>query len=204
MERPLFQEFVRLAYEKAGIAIRPGKEALVSARVAKRQRALAIESAERYLEFLQADGTGEELNYFLDVISTHFTSFFRELDHFAVLTEEVKRRSAWGQRKMRLWSAACSTGEEPYSMAMTVLDVPEAARLDLKILATDISLQSLDEGRAGVYPASRIEPVPRSARYSGSERPAWRMNHAGTGGTASPRHADRKGLVWAAGGTGPS
>ncbi len=164
MEPQLFQKFARLAYEKAGISIRAGKEALVGARVAKRQRALAIDSAERYLQFLEADASGEEINFFLDVISTHFTSFFRESDHFAVLREEFERRLAAGQRRLRLWSAACSTGEEPYSMAMTLLEARGGAELDLKILATDISLQSLDEARTGVYPAPRIEPVPAKHR----------------------------------------
>ncbi len=165
MQPRLFKRFAQLAHDKAGIALRPGKEALVSARVAKRQRALAIDSAERYLEFLESDQTGEELIRFLDVISTHFTSFFREPDHFALLRQEFEHRLAANQRRFRIWSAASSTGEEPYSMAMTLLDARGGAdHVDLKILATDISVQSLEEARAGVYPEARIEPVPRQQR----------------------------------------
>src|SRR5690242_21651095 len=89
MEQQLFDRFAALAYDKAGISIKRGKEALVAARVAKRQRALAIPDAECYLRFLQQDASGEELARFLDVISTHFTSFFREADHFELLTDEL-------------------------------------------------------------------------------------------------------------------
>ncbi len=164
MEPQLFQRFAALAYEKAGISIRPGKEALVAARVAKRQRALSIADPQAYLAYLEQDATGEELTRFLDVISTHFTSFFREPDHFALLGEEVARLIAAGQRRVRLWSAASSTGEEPYTMAMSALEVPGADALDLRILATDISLATLREAQAGVYSAERVAPVPAPLR----------------------------------------
>src|SRR5512141_308382 len=114
MERQLFDRFTALAYEKAGISIKPGKEALVSARVAKRLRALSLSDAESYLGFLEQDASGEELLRFLDVISTHFTSFFREPDHFELLAAEIEALLGRGQRRVRLWSAASSTGEEPY------------------------------------------------------------------------------------------
>jgi chemotaxis protein methyltransferase CheR len=164
METQLFQRFAALAYEKAGINIKPGKEALVAARVAKRQRALSIPDAQGYLRYLEEDGTGEELAHFLDVISTHFTSFFREPDHFHLLEEEVARLAAAGQKRLRLWSAAASTGEEAYTMAMTVLGVPGAAALDVKILATDIAVETLRQAQAGVYPADRVDPVPPALR----------------------------------------
>src|SRR5919198_6092069 len=111
MEPQLFQRFAALAYEKAGISIRPGKEALVAARVAKRQRALSIPDPGAYLHYLEGDASGDELACFLDVISTHFTSFFREPDHFDLLAAELARLAAAGQRRIRLWSAASSTGE---------------------------------------------------------------------------------------------
>ncbi|MFL5264642.1 MAG: CheR family methyltransferase [Anaeromyxobacteraceae bacterium] len=164
METQLFQRFAALAYEKAGISIKPGKEALVAARVAKRQRALSIADAQGYLKYLEQDRSGEELARFLDVISTHFTSFFREPDHFDLLAEEMERLAAAGQRRVRLWSAACSTGEEPYTMAMTVLGARGAAELDVKILATDIAAETLRQAQAGVYPEDRVEPVPPALR----------------------------------------
>jgi chemotaxis protein methyltransferase CheR len=164
MEQQLFQRFAALAYEKAGISIKPGKEALVAARVAKRLRALAIPDAEGYLRYLEEDSSGEELVRFLDVISTHFTSFFREPDHFELLQEDLAELIGAGQRRLRLWSAACSTGEEPYSMAMTALAVDGAAGVDLKILATDISVETLRQAAEGRYAASRLEPVPEALR----------------------------------------
>src|SRR5512144_2678105 len=164
MEPQLFRKFVTLAYEKAGISIKPGKEALVAARVAKRQRALAIADAESYLRYLEEDESGEELVRFLDVISTHFTSFFREPDHFVLLESEIAARAQAGQRRIRIWSAASSTGEEPYTMAMTALGVKGADALDLKILATDIAADTLRQAAEGRYPAARMEPVPQALR----------------------------------------
>jgi chemotaxis protein methyltransferase CheR len=164
MEPQLFQRFTALAYDKAGIAIRPGKEALVSARVAKRLRALALADAAAYLAYLEADQSGEELLCFLDVISTHFTSFFREPDHFDLLAAELEALLGRGQRRIRLWSAACSTGEEPWSMAMTALSVRGVDGADVKILATDIAADTLRQAAAGRYGAARVEPVPAALR----------------------------------------
>ena len=164
MQPELFQRFSALAYEKAGIAIRPGKEALVSSRVAKRLRALALSDAEAYLDYLEQDRSGDELLRFLDVISTHFTSFFREPDHFELLRQELEALVARGQRRIRLWSAACSSGEEPYTMAMVALAVPGIEQCDLKILATDIALETLQQAALGRYPAARLDPVPKDLR----------------------------------------
>ena len=164
MEPQLFQRFAALAYEKAGISIKPGKEALVSARIAKRLRALSLPDAESYLTHLEEDGSGEELTRFLDVISTHFTSFFREPDHFQLLEAELARLVEAGQRRLRIWSAASSTGEEPYTIAMTALGVKGVQALDLKILATDISTDTLRQAAEGCYAAARMEPVPQALR----------------------------------------
>jgi chemotaxis protein methyltransferase CheR len=164
MEPQLFQRFTALAYEKAGISIKPGKEALVSARVAKRLRALSLADAAAYLAYLEADRSGEELLRFLDVISTHFTSFFREPDHFDLLARELEALLARGRRRIRAWSAACSTGEEPWSMAMTALAVPGVEAADVRILATDIAADTLRQAAAGRYGAARVEPVPPALR----------------------------------------
>jgi chemotaxis protein methyltransferase CheR len=164
MERQLFDRFTALAYDKAGISIKAGKEALVSARVAKRVRALSLSDAEAYLAYLEKDLSGDELLRFLDVVTTHFTSFFREPDHFELLAAELEALLARGQRKIRLWSAASSTGEEPYTMAMTALGVNGADAADLKILATDIAADTLSQAAAGRYGAERVEPVPPPLR----------------------------------------
>jgi chemotaxis protein methyltransferase CheR len=192
MDPQLFRRFAALAYQKAGINIKEGKEALVSARVAKRLRALSVTDAEGYLRHLEGDASGEELTRFLDVISTHFTSFFREKDHFDLLERELERHVAAGGGRFRIWSAACSTGEEPYTMAMTALGVRGVEALDLKILATDIAVETLRQAARGVYVARRLEPVPEALRKR------WFVRHRDPGdapGDAFEASAALKALV---------
>ena len=164
MDQALFQRFRDLAYRQAGIDLRDGKESLVSARVAKRLRALGIASEREYLERLESDEKGEELVQFLDVISTNFTSFFRENDHFDLIAELVAGWMREGQRRFRFWSAASSTGEEPYSLAMVLAETFGDRSIDWRILATDISTSVLAQARAGAYPAHVAERVPARLR----------------------------------------
>ncbi len=114
MDPALFRKFCDIAYDKAGIRLGEGKEALVAARISKRMRALDLESAREYYEHLTSDKSGAELSSFLDAISTNYTHFLREPDHFDLLTREVERRIAEGRRSLTFWSAASSSGEEPY------------------------------------------------------------------------------------------
>ncbi len=151
MERRLFDQFRKIIYEQAGIDLREGKEALVDARVAKRLRQLNIESPSQYLKYLEEDKSGKELVSFLDAISTNFTFFFRENDHFDSLAQFVKERLAQGQRRFRIWSAASSTGEEPYSIAITLMEIFDEARVDFMILATDISSEVLTKAKSGFF-----------------------------------------------------
>jgi chemotaxis protein methyltransferase CheR len=164
METPLFRKFCRIASQRAGIEISEGKEALVTARVGKRQRALGIATPRQYLRFLENDDSGAELVSFLDVISTKFTSFFREPDHFQLLTQRVLKVVAKRQR-VRLWSAACASGEEPYSMAIAVNDAlrmrGHLTELDLKILATDIAPSAISRAQAGIYACQRVQTLTR-------------------------------------------
>ena len=164
MEPGLFRSFCRIAREQGGIAIREGKEALVTARVAKRQRALGIATARKYLRYLEADESGEELIHFLDAISTNFTSFLREPEHFAILSRHIGELLSRGQRRLRLWSAACSSGEEPYSIAMTALETIGERTVDLRILATDLSTAALSRARDGRYSSERVAPLSRLYR----------------------------------------
>ncbi len=157
----LFEDFRAIAYEKAGIKLRNGKEALVAARVAKRLRALGMVDAAQYLRYLSEGDSEEELVNFLDVISTNFTSFFREPDHFEFLTEFVKERIDSGSQRMRIWCAASSSGEEPYSIAITVLDAIDGRQIDFKLLATDISTRVLTQAKAAVYEEQKLRPVPK-------------------------------------------
>jgi chemotaxis protein methyltransferase CheR len=179
MEPDTFQAFQEIAYAKAGIFLRQGKAALVQARLAKRLRELGLASEREYLARLRGDGGSEEVVLFLDAISTNFTKFFREPDHFEALEEHVRHLRSAGQRRFRFWSSACSSGEEPYTAAM-VLD-PLLEGCDWKILATDISTRVLARAADGVYNDEEIEPVSAAlrSRYllespaTGDGQPRW-------------------------------
>ena len=148
MQPALFQRFCKLAYDKAGIALKPGKEALVTARVSKRVRALQLTDAGDYLDYLETEDDGEELQTFLDVISTHFTNFFREPDHFDLLHDDLAAAKSAGQSRFRIWCAGCATGEEPYSVAMALHDlIPNLNAWNILILATDINPWRLEQAR---------------------------------------------------------
>ncbi len=164
MDMKLFDKFRAIAYEKAGIDIKDGKEALVSARVAKRQRALGIPSTADYLHLLETETSGEELIHFLDAISTNFTSFFREPDHFEILGKLLRKWFDEGKNRVRIWCAASSSGEEPYTLAITALEALEGRKADVRILATDISTKILQMAVAGEYAEDRIRPIDSSKR----------------------------------------
>jgi chemotaxis protein methyltransferase CheR len=157
MDAATFKDFQAIAYQKAGIFLREGKSALVQARLAKRLRELGLATEREYLDRLRGDA-GEEVVLFLDAISTNFTSFFREPDHFETLREWVTAARQAGQRKFRFWSAASSSGEEPYTMAMVLDQILDGC--DWKLLATDISTRVLGRAVAGVYTDEEIAGIP--------------------------------------------
>ncbi len=161
MDRATYQAFTRLIYETSGITLGDNKKVLLESRIAKRLRELGLEDAKSYLVHLQEQGGRDELLHLLDAVSTNHTAFNREPKHFAILIDHMRRWVAAGQTRFRLWSAACSSGEEPYNMAMVILDA-FGPRLDVKILATDISTTALTKAHEGVYPESRLEPLGRA------------------------------------------
>lgn len=164
IDRKTFVRFRALVYAHAGIWLRDGKEALVCARVGKRMRALGLSDYREYLEKVEQDVSGDERVILVNCIATHVTSFFREKSHFDELQHFVRRWLSEGQDRFRFWSAACSTGEEPYSMAMVLQEVLESPSLDWKILGTDISTRVLDICREGVYPEDRVGSVPEDQK----------------------------------------
>lgn len=172
MTHSVFDALRRLAYDQAGIAIRENKQTLVSARIAKRMRECGLTSEREYLAFLEGDKSGQEMVRFLDAISTNFTNFFREPDHFQLFEEEIRSWLDQGARKLRIWCAAAATGEEPYSLAMTLAETVGHAPVEWKLLASDISVSALRTAAAGTYPNSRLGQVPAAlrARYF-SEQP---------------------------------
>ena len=164
MHRDIFKKFAALIYEKSGITLNDNKEALVSSRIAKRMRTLGLSGHRDYLRYVLDDTTGEEIVHMLDVISTNVTHFFREAEHFDYVKEKMALWLKAGERKFTFWSAGCSSGEEPYTMAMVLRDVTSGYRLDLRILATDLSTRILATSKAGKYDAKKAESIPGQYR----------------------------------------
>jgi len=151
----------QLVYQKSGITLHAGKKALVTARLQKRVRTGGFESFAAYLKHVEADRSGDELTALLDAIATNHTSFFREQQHFDFLREVVlPPLLEKAGRRISGWSAACSTGEEPYTIAMTCQDRAGAQASRLQLLASDLSTKVLKIARAGIYRAERIEGLP--------------------------------------------
>ncbi len=157
-----FRAFCDLAYEQAGIKLGEEKLALVSARVGKRLRALNLANETAYLQVLKADD-GKELIEFLDVISTNFTSFYREPAHFDRLKEDLGRAMEGGQTTFTVWCAAASSGEEPYTIALVLEELFAGKRIEWRVLCTDISTKVLAMAKAGRYRAAQLKAVGREA-----------------------------------------
>jgi len=163
MDPKTFDRFREIVYAHSGIALSPGKESLVSARVGKRMRALGLSDFDDYLRRLQDDASGEETVQLLDAISTNVTSFFREPEHFDFVAHACAGWMREGKRRFRFWSAASSTGEEPYSLSMTLLETFGSTVDDWRILATDISTRVLQKAQEAVYKGDALKTV--SAAY---------------------------------------
>jgi len=162
--RPLtaheFEQFRKLAYEKVGIDLRPGKEQLVSARLGKKMRELHLHSYKEYYRHVQDDKSGEALIAMIDALTTNHTSFFREIAHFEFLRKTILP-GLRNRDRISIWCAASSTGEEPYSIAFSVLDELGMEALPrLQITATDISTRVLTIAKRGAYPAERFRDFP--------------------------------------------
>jgi chemotaxis protein methyltransferase CheR len=163
-----FRSLARLAYEYAGIALADSKRNLVYTRLSRRLRALGLASFRDYRNYLAS--TEAELEQFINAISTNLTRFFREghhFDHFrthvAVPFSTVTPRSSG--RRLRVWSAGCSTGEEPYTIAIVLAhQIRDIAEHDVRILATDIDTAVLAKGMAGEYAVSGIADIPKTYR----------------------------------------
>lgn len=166
-------DFLRaLSNERTGIVVTDDKFDMFYSRLARRVRALGLSNFADYCDYLDRPANGDEITELVNALTTNLTSFFRENHHFDFLAErllpEHVRRHTGGKRSLRIWSAGCSTGEEPYSLSM-VLD--EQARLlrgwDIGILASDIDSNVLTQASAGIYPMSRVEGLPtaRLKRY---------------------------------------
>jgi chemotaxis protein methyltransferase CheR len=159
----------KLVYEHAGIVIREHKEAMARGRLARRVKVLGLGSIAEYCAYLRTPAAADEIPELINAVTTNHTAFFRERHHFDHLRKDVLPRliqeRAGRRGRIRIWSAACSSGEEPYSAAAISRDViGHRSDLDFKILATDIDTDILDRAAAGLYPAEQFDRLPADLR----------------------------------------
>ena len=162
----------RIAMDVAGIVLNERKEELVRARLSKRMSTLGLASRDDYIGLVNGPRGAAEIPHLIDVLTTNKTSFFRESTHFDFLAHELSALVAGGQRRIRIWCAGCSSGEEAYTIAMTARDALAGGGFpDLKILATDICTPVLETAKRGEYPAHALADVPKAtvSRYFESE-----------------------------------
>ncbi len=159
MDDELFNKFRKLIYEVSGIHLGDQKRALVMGRLSKRIRTLGLDDFRNYYEYIINDKSGKEIIKLIDSISTNVTHFFRESEHFDYLKEKLIEWQESGQTKFRIWSAACSTGEEPYTLTIVATEALNNS-VDLKILATDISTRVLEQCKKGEYYSHKVDNVP--------------------------------------------
>ena len=159
-----FRQISELAYERFGLDLKRGKEALVAARLGKKLRQLGFQSFSEYYRHVVSDASGEALVELIDSLTTNHTSFLRERAHFEVLAHAAREEFP-NIRTLEIWSAACSSGEEPYSISMCLADaLRRAGGKAFRILATDISTRVLALARRAVYPAERFRELPEAWR----------------------------------------
>ena len=155
-----------IIYKHCGIHLHEGKRELVRARLAKQIRVGGFSNVEQYLEHVFNDKSGRAFSTLVDSLSTNLTSFFRENQHFDYLQHQhlpdlMQRKQRQHRQRLRAWSAGCSSGEEPYTIAITLLDAVQGkGTWDIKVLGTDISTRMLETARKGIYSGQRVAPVP--------------------------------------------
>ena len=158
------REFERVRerlYDVAGISLSDAKRTMVIARLSRIVRTMKLASFAEYLDFLETKGTGADAQDFVNALTTNLTRFWREEHHFAHLIGHVgdlmKTRTSVSEKRLRIWSAGCSTGQEPYTIALSLLDAfPDLKRWDFKILATDIDTSVIAKAATGVYPEGEL------------------------------------------------
>lgn len=159
-----FARFSQFIYKEVGIKLPPSKKTMIEARLQKRIRILSLGSHTKYISYLfSPEGMREELINLIDVVTTNTTEFFREPQHFDLLNRVIlPDMSKKLHEPLRVWSAGCSTGMEPYTLAIVLSEFrSKEPEFDFRILATDISTKVLKEAVSGIYEEERIAPVPK-------------------------------------------
>ena len=151
-----FERIRTLLYQHCGIKLNDSKKVMVYSRLGRRLRATGTTSFEEYLDLIEQD-QGEEWEAFINSLTTNLTAFFREPHHFPILKEHVLNLP---KKPLRLWCSAASTGEEPYTIAMTMIEAFDSYKPPVQIIATDIDTNVLAIARAGIYSWDRVEKLP--------------------------------------------
>jgi chemotaxis protein methyltransferase CheR len=165
-----FQTIMRIVYERSGIVLSANKRDMAYARLVQRLRTLGLNSFREYCELLSNGKGGDETGYLINAITTNLTKFFREPYHFDHLRQhalpQIVKSTGGGTPRVKVWSAGCSSGEEPYSIAMTALAARSQAGRDwdVQILATDLDTATLEQAKAGIYSKTSLEAVPTPMR----------------------------------------
>jgi len=153
-----FERVKKLIYNRAGISLSSSKQNMVYSRLVKRLRVNGYASFKEYLDSLESPNS-HEWEAFTNALTTNLTAFFREQHHFPILEQHVEKRRNNG--KIHLWCSASSTGEEPYSMAMSMVQIFNTLTPPVHILATDLDTQVLAKAQAGIYPMEKLEKLPK-------------------------------------------
>jgi chemotaxis protein methyltransferase CheR len=164
MDSQTFERFRDIIYERCGIVLSDEKQSLLSSRIQKRIRAHGLENERAYLEIIEVDASGEELIQLIDAISTNTTYFWREAEHFALFANILKEWKSQNKSSYRIWCAASSFGQEPYTLAMQVCESLSLRNDSVRILATDISTKALKRAQDGVYADEDIKKLPQHLR----------------------------------------
>ena len=158
-----FRKLIAIVHDRTGISIAEHKKDMMYGRIARRLRALDLKKFDDYIAFLESDSGEKEINDFVNAVTTNLTKFFREQHHFDHLRDVAIKNVITNKRdkRLRIWSAGCSSGMECYSIAMTVAEtIPDMERWDIRILATDIDSNMLTKGEEGIYKEKEIEDIP--------------------------------------------
>jgi len=150
-----FERVRALIHQRAGIALAESKQEMVYSRLARRLRATGLDSFATYLDHLERGGDTAEWEAFTNALTTNLTSFFREAHHFPILAEHLAR----AQPPVEIWCSASSTGEEPYSIAMTACEAFNTLNPPVRIVATDIDTNVLNTAANGIYPIDRLDKM---------------------------------------------
>lgn len=157
-----FERAKKMIYAYAGIALAENRQEMVYTRLSRRLRATGADGFGTYLSRLENNSADAEWEFFVNALTTNLTAFFREEHHFPILAAHVKKRKPG--KTLKLWCSAASTGEEPYSMAMTMIETFDSIKPPVRILATDIDTEVLAMAEKGIYPQDRLESMATSKR----------------------------------------